>query len=150
DVVGQHARDLRADIETFGMNAVVVGDEDAQAVGSFSAIDNGEREWRMASGEWSLPYSPFATSLFAFHNPFNSTHVGCKRIRHGDRAVFLLIGLHHRNERAADGDAGAVERVDGTHLPAFLGAIARIHAAGLEVAAHRARRNLAVRILPRQ
>src|SRR6185312_14427855 len=114
-----------------------------------------QREWRVANSEWwdqagLFPYSLFATSLFAFYDPFHATHVALQRIRHGDRAVFLLIGLHHRNERAADGDAGAVERVDGTHLPAFLGAIARIHAAGLEVAAHRARRNLAVRILPRQ
>ncbi len=32
DIVGQRTRDLRADLETLGMDAVVVGDEDAHEV----------------------------------------------------------------------------------------------------------------------
>src|SRR5215471_8649010 len=45
-------------------------------------------------------------------NAFHPTHIGLQHIRHRDRAVSLLVGFHNRNERAADRDTGAVERVD--------------------------------------
>ena len=57
--------------------------------------------------------------------------------RVGNCAVVLLVGFHHCNERAADGDAGAVERMHVADVAAFLGAIARVHAARLELAAIR-------------
>src|SRR5690348_14260255 len=78
-----------------------------------------------------------------------AAHVGLERIRHRDRAVALLIGLHHGDERAAHRDAGAVERVHVAHGTIF-GTETRVHAARLEVAAHRAGRDLAIHLLPRQ
>src|SRR5215472_4406698 len=74
----------------------------------------------------------------------DSSHIGPERSRHRDRAVGALIILHHRDQRAADGEAGPIERMDEAGpLPAF-GFAARIHAPRLIVAAVRARRNLAV------
>ena len=81
---------------------------------------------------------------------FDAAHVGLQRVRHRDRAVCLLVVLHHRDQRAADRDAGAVERVDEARDLAVLAAIARVHAPRLEVAADRAGRNLAVHVLARQ
>src|SRR5262249_44373702 len=77
-------------------------------------------------------------------------HIALQHIRHRDRAALLLIGLHHRAERARDGDAGDVERVDVAVLTTVLGAIARIHAPRLELAAERTGRNLAVHVLSGQ
>src|SRR5215467_237929 len=77
-------------------------------------------------------------------------HVRTQHIRHRDRAVRLLVGLHHRDQRAADGDAGAVERVHEARLAVVLAAEARVHAPGLELAAQRARGNLPVHVLPGQ
>ena len=68
-----------------------------------------------------------------------------QRLRHRDRAVGVLIGLQHRHQRAADRDARAVQRVDEAGVLAALRPVARIHAAGLEVAADRAGRDLADR-----
>src|SRR6185437_7778330 len=41
----------------------------------------------------------------------HAAHVWLERVRHRDGAVLVLIVLHHRDQRAADGDAGAVERM---------------------------------------
>src|SRR5579871_2001706 len=79
----------------------------------------------------------------------DAAHVGLERVRHRDRAVALLIGLHHGDERAADRDARAVERVHGANA-AVLATVTRVHAARLEIAAHRAGRDLAKEVLPRQ
>src|SRR5258708_1825732 len=109
------------------------------------------REWRIVSGEWGTDVTlTIRLSLFAIRNRFHAAHIALQSIRHRNRAVGLLIGLHHRNQRAADRDAGAVERVHMAHGAAFLGAIARIHAPRLEFAADRAGRNLAVHVLPGQ
>src|SRR5215470_17651586 len=76
-----------------------------------------------------------------------AAHIALQHVRHRDRAALLLVGLHHRDERAPDGDAGAVERVDVAVLTAVLGTVARIHAPRLELAAERAGRDLAVHVL---
>src|SRR5712691_7036999 len=65
------------------------------------------------------------------------THVGREHVGHGNRAVLLLVGLHHGDQRAADRDARSIKRVD--VADPFLGAVARVHAARLERAAIRAR-----------
>jgi len=42
----------------------------------------------------------------------HSARVGAERDRDGDRAVGVLVVLEHGDERAADGEAGAVQGVD--------------------------------------
>jgi hypothetical protein len=64
-----------------------------------------------------------------------AAHIGAQRLGHLDRAVGLLVVLHHRDQRAADGHAGAVEGVHELGLAGFRIAPARLHAAGLEIAA---------------
>src|SRR5690348_3122180 len=41
----------------------------------------------------------------------HATHIRLERVRHRNRAILLLIGFHHRDQRAADRNTGAVERV---------------------------------------
>src|ERR1700683_3214281 len=89
-------------------------------------------------------------SLFAFRDRLYAAHVWRKRIGDGNRAILLLVIFHDRNERAADGDAGTVERMHVADIAALPGAITRIHAPRLEFAADRAGRNLAVHILAGQ
>src|ERR1700722_10962203 len=79
----------------------------------------------------------------------HAAHVRHQRVRHRDRPVTLLVGLHHGDQRAADRDARAVQCVHVANA-AVLGAHARVHAARLELAAHRAGRNLAKHVLARQ
>ena len=55
-----------------------------------------------------------------------------------DRAVLVLVVLEDRDQRAADRQARAVERVDEARALALLGPEARVHAPRLEVAAVRA------------
>src|ERR1700676_3000974 len=86
-----------------------------------------------------LPKS--ALSIFLDH--LESAHIALQYIGDRDRAVFLLVGFHHRDQRAADRGAGAVQRVHQPRL-AVGPPIARIHAPGLEIAAHRAARDFAV------
>src|SRR5207248_10096983 len=45
-----------------------------------------------------------------------AAHVGLQYVRHGNRAALLLVGFHHRNQRAADRGAGAVQRMHETRL----------------------------------
>src|ERR1700686_1210233 len=79
-----------------------------------------------------------------------AAHIRQQRIRNRDRAVLLLIVLHDGDQRTADRHAGAVEGVQIAHLTALFGAVARAHAAGLELAADRAGGNLPECPLPRQ
>src|SRR5262244_3889941 len=51
-------------------------------------------------------------------NAFHPIHIGLQHLRHRDRTVGLLVSFHHRNERAADCDTGAVEGVDMADLTA--------------------------------
>src|SRR5215212_10931359 len=67
-----------------------------------------------------------------------------------DAAVLVLIVLQNGDKRAADREAGAVERVHEARLLFAGRAIAGIHAARLEIRADRAARNLAIHSLPRQ
>src|SRR5258708_4049204 len=90
-----------------------------------------------------------AVSLLGSKHPY-AAHIRLPHVRHGDRALGLLIILHHRNQRAADRNARAVERMNVTHVAALFGAITRTHAARLEFPAHRARGNLAEHVLPGQ
>src|SRR6185369_8189552 len=73
-----------------------------------------------------------------------TAHVRLEHAGDGDRAVLLLIGLHHGDQRAAKRGAGAVQRVHESWL-AVRTARAGVHAAGLEVTANRAARDLAER-----
>src|SRR5574337_1857314 len=76
-------------------------------------------------------------------NHLGAAHIRLQCIGNGDRAVGLLIVLDHRDQRAADRCARAVQRVHEARL-AVAAAVARIHAPGLKIAAHRARRYLAI------
>src|SRR4051794_31908370 len=64
-----------------------------------------------------------------------------------DRPVLLLVVLEDRDDRAADGDRGAVERGDRLGLARLAlvveWPVARVEPAGLEVGRVRARRQLA-------
>src|ERR1700688_1539010 len=77
--------------------------------------------------------------LFVAGDHLEPAHIGLQHVGHGDRAVFLLVGLHDRDQRAADRGAGAVQRVHEARL-VVRPPIARIHAPGLEIATHRAAR----------
>src|SRR4051812_40244318 len=56
---------------------------------------------------------PTITALSARHGDGgDAVHVAAQHLRDQDRAVGLLVVLHHRDQRAADRDAGAVQRVD--------------------------------------
>src|SRR5206468_1736227 len=101
-------------------------------------------------------HSLFAIRLFptrlllltAFNHAL-AAHIRPQRVGHRNRSALLLIGLHHGNQRTADRDAGAVERVHEAHA-VFPVAEAGVHAPRLEVTAVRARGDLAVHPLPRQ
>ena len=75
---------------------------------------------------------------------------GRQRLGDDDGAVRLLVVLEDGDERPPDREAGAVQRVQEPRLRPGLRAVAQARAAGLEVLAVRARRDLAVRLLPRQ
>ena len=45
-------------------------------------------------------------------NGLHPAHIRLQHVGHGDRTALLLVGLHDRDQRAADGDAGAVEGVN--------------------------------------
>src|SRR5579875_3093041 len=67
----------------------------------------------------------------------DSAHVGLERVGQRDRAVGPLIVFHHRDQRAADREAGAVERVDEACSLSAFGLETRVHAARLVIAAIR-------------
>src|SRR5215831_9168405 len=98
--------------------------------------------------EW-MPSSLVTRMRMAGLRPLDgleAAHVALQHVWNCDRAALLLIGLQHSNERAADRDARAVQRMDVAHL-AILRPVARVHAAGLKLAADRAGRNLAIGVL---
>src|ERR1700743_2761847 len=86
---------------------------------------------------------PDVTELFVVLDYLEPAHIGLQHVRHRDRAALLLIVLHHGDQRAAYRSTGAVQRVHEARF-AVRSARARIHAPRLEIAAHRAARNLAV------
>src|SRR5262245_65958805 len=77
-------------------------------------------------------------------------YIGLQRLRHADRSIGLLVVLENGDQGASHGDARAVQRVHEAGLPFALRPVARVHAPGLEVAAIRARGNLAIGPLRRQ
>src|SRR5947207_11088456 len=77
-------------------------------------------------------------------------HIGLQRLGDRDGAVMALKVLDDRDHRAADRQPGTVERVHGLGSLPSAGAIARLHALGLEGAAIRAAGNLAIGVLRRQ
>src|SRR6185312_21974 len=82
-------------------------------------------------------------------------HVGPQRLRDRHRAVLVLVVLQDRDQRAADREARAVQRVHEARAPlptirALLGPVTRIHAPQLVVAAVGAARDLAIAALARQ
>ncbi len=79
-----------------------------------------------------------------------AAHVGAQRVGDDDGAVGLLVVLEDRDERAADGESRAVQRVHELRLTRFGIAPARLHAPRLKRFAVAARRDLAVLALPRQ
>src|SRR5690606_32981711 len=78
-------------------------------------------------------------------------HIRLKGLGDQYGPVFLLVVLHDSNEAAANRGARTIEGMDIAGRLLFArGAVARLHAPGLEVAADRNRGNLAVGILSRQ
>ncbi len=78
-----------------------------------------------------------------------SSHVGLERLGNVDTPVSALVIFEDRHERATNCQAGAVKGVREFRLAA-LGAIARLHAAGLERFHIGAGRNFAVGVLRRE
>src|SRR5207237_2749355 len=68
----------------------------------------------------------------------------------GNRAVDVLVVFGHGDERAADGEAGPVQGVDEVGLASALRLVADVGTTPAEVGVRRARRDLAVLVLPRQ
>src|SRR5271166_2332695 len=81
-----------------------------------------------------------AAELFLRRDNLYPAHIGLQHVGHGDRAGVLLVGLHDRDQRAADRRSRTVQRVDEARF-AVGTAVACVHAAGLEVAADRAARD---------
>src|SRR5579871_1332629 len=71
-------------------------------------------------------------------DPVEAAHIGTQRLGNEHRTVRLLIIFQNRHERASDGEPRAVQRMDEAGVLFALCTVARIHAAGLEVAAIRA------------
>src|SRR5205085_5953653 len=76
--------------------------------------------------------------------------VGSERGGNCDRAVGVLVVFQHGDEGAADGEAGAVERMDEFRLAATLGLVADVRAPAAEVGVGRAGRDFAILVLPGQ
>src|SRR5271155_5381937 len=94
--------------------------------------------WRArATSKAAWSRAKIITNSFFVLDHLEPAHIGLQHVRYRDRTVLLLIGLHHRDQRAADGGAGAVQRMHEARL-AVTAAIARIHPPRLEIAAHRA------------
>ena len=121
DVVGKRARDAFENREPLRMDTVIIGQKNAHQVPQARVF-----EARQAS------------------------HIGPQRVGNRDASVGFLIVLEHRDQRPADGDTRAVERMDEAGRLLARGTVARVHAPCLEVAADRAARNLAIGLLARQ
>src|SRR5579884_1785415 len=87
-------------------------------------------------------------ALRLFLDSLQPAHVAAQHLRYCDGTVGVLVIFENRDERAADGQTRAVERVDEARALAFGRAEARVHTPRLELAADRAGRNLAIAPLP--
>src|SRR5262245_66572665 len=83
-------------------------------------------------------------------NQIHSAHERPQRLGDDDRAVLLLVVLDNRDERAADGEAGAVQRVDELRLAGTIAAELDARAARLKRLCVAAGRNLAIGVLAGQ
>src|SRR5262249_45945621 len=83
-------------------------------------------------------------------NHLQPAHVGHEHVRQCDRSVRLLKVLDERDHRTTDRQAGTVERMDEARALVAGLAEARLHPAGLELAAIGAAGDLAVGPLPWQ
>src|SRR5262245_1069779 len=81
------------------------------------------------------------------HDSRHAAHVRLQSLGNYDRPIGLLIVLEYRDQRTPDREPRAVQRVDVADLLAAFGAVARIHAPRLKVAAHRARGDFSIGIL---
>src|SRR3972149_5135667 len=57
-----------------------------------------------------------AKRLGRFLDACNAAHIGLQGVGNGDGAALVLIVFQHRDQRAADSDARAIQRVHGAHL----------------------------------
>src|SRR5438067_9563123 len=78
---------------------------------------------------------------------FHAAHIRMKRGGNLDGSVLLLVVLQDRDQRAADGQAGPIQRVDELGLSGALVAELDVRAAGLERLRITAGRDLAIGIL---
>src|SRR5690606_5318892 len=79
-----------------------------------------------------------------------STHIGLEDCRNANAAILVLIVLHYSDQRTANRNARTVQRVGEARLLLTCDAVARVHAARLEISANRAGGDFAVALLPRQ
>src|SRR6185295_15941215 len=132
----------------------------------FSPFEEHDRKWRRGwdsnprdpcrpGGFQDRCYRPLShpsawgegESLPARLDPCEASEVGAEGVGQEDGAVGLLVVLEDGDERPADGEARAVERVEEARLAAVRGAVAEVGAPGLEVGAVRAGGDLAVGVL---
>src|SRR5690349_14327533 len=88
---------------------------------------------RPSPGGYAATLSRKRERVCASPDLFFSAHIRLQRFGNGDAAVGVLIVFQHRDERTPDRETRAVQRVhEALHL-AVLAAIARVHAARLEI-----------------
>src|SRR4051812_25927911 len=80
-------------------------------------------------------------------NDLAAIHIGAEHLGNEDAAIGALIILEHRDQRAPDCQAGAVEGVNMAQPAAAARPVAGFHAPRLEIAAYRAARYFAIGIL---
>src|SRR3954452_1120929 len=73
-------------------------------------------------------------ALIGLLDHLQAAHVRLQYFRHSDRPVFLLVGFHDRDQRAANRGARTVQRMHEAGL-AVASTVSRIHAPRLEFAA---------------
>src|SRR5947208_444019 len=86
----------------------------------------------------------------SFCDPYNAVHIDAQYLRHRDGTIAVLVIFEHRDERAPDGNARTIQRVNEPRVLRALRPVTRIHSPRLEIAANRAGRNFTIAILARQ
>src|SRR4051812_13178478 len=104
---------------------------------------------KTADPHGSVGSNPTPSASSAGGDALDAAQIRPQRRGNHHRAVRLLVVLEDGDQRAPDGEAGAVERVRESGLAA-LGAVADVGATRLEVLAVAARGDLAIRLLARQ
>src|SRR5262245_64540496 len=101
-------------------------------------------------GAFNRSATPPARRSISGCDPLDPAHVGPEHGGDTNGAVGLLIVLEDRDQRAADGQARAVQRVTVLRPAPARRAVLQVEPARLERLAVRARGDLAVLRLPRQ